>query len=343
MIDTIKIYTAIDKKTYDKLKLKCNIKTSYNIEKRLSYYEIITDKLEGSFDSNISVTVDDGHKYGFLYNNVIVIEGSFHKFVKGQNAFDGFYNLQFIVCNLISIAEKKFDVKLPKLKHWFLNRADVSKCYDLKTQDKVCGYINNFRLLNYPRRNLKFYENECVYITGFTSTLKIYNKLLEFRNHDRQKVKNFFDVTDFENKIYGFVRFECEIKKRKLKKIYNKDKFIRVDNVLYSDLEKIWVDEFMKILKFDFSGLSTVRKKDEVMRRLFTIYKQRKATVLYSFYLNLLLDGYKKVKGCTAESTFYRNIKELKSCGVDFSQSANLVYEYDENVEFNPFESIEVV
>lgn len=345
MIDTIKIYTAIDEKIYNKIRLKSDIKTSYNVEKQQCYYNIVSGPLEGSFDTNLHYNIDDGSKYGFRFSRTLVIEGSFHKYIKGQNSYDGFYNLQNIVLNIINIFNNKFGISLPGLNHWFINRVDITKCFDVVSQSNVFKYINSFRYLNYPRRNLKFYENECVYITGQTTTLKIYNKLLEFINHDKKKVKNFlnFDINSYQERIFGFVRFECEIKKRKLKDIYNNKKFIRVNSVFYSELEKVWCDEFMKLLKFDYSGLKQVREKDEVMRRLFSIYKPSKANVLYSFYLNILIDGYQKVKKFTSNSTFYRNIKELKSCGVDISQSANLVYDYDEKINFNPFECLEVI
>ncbi len=344
MIDTIKIITHIDEETYLTIKSKSIIKTSFNIDKQEIYYEIVNDSLKGSFDSSLSVRVDDGDKYRFK-GYVLEVEGSYHKIVKGHNAYDGFYNIQSIVLGLIKFTENGYNIKLPKLKHWFLQRIDITKNYDLQNQISVTGYINNFRLLNYPRRNLKFYENECVYITGQTTTLKIYNKLLEFIKNDRKKLKNFnnFDCVNFENKIFGYIRFELEIKKKKLRSIFNDKKFIRVDSLKYEEFEKIWCEEFMKILKFDNTNLKKVREKNEVRERLYSMYKSTKASVLYSFYLNILVDGYKTILANTPESTFYRKIKELKNAGIDFSQTAVLVYEYNELLDFNPFLSKEVV
>ena len=36
---------------------------------------------------------------------------------------------------LKEIIESSYDVKLPDLKHWFVNRIDVTLCFDLKTQE----------------------------------------------------------------------------------------------------------------------------------------------------------------------------------------------------------------
>ena len=48
--------------------------------------------------------------------------------------------------------------------------------------------------------------------------------------------------------IKGFIRFECEIKKKKLKYFFEKD-YIRIDSIKYSDLKSIWNSEFEKFFK----------------------------------------------------------------------------------------------
>lgn len=164
MIDTVKILTQIDEKTYNIIKFHSNIKASYNVSKDIVYYEVVSDSLKGSFDSSLSVRVDTGQMYGFN-NFVLIIEGSYHKIIKGHNSYDGFYNIQEITLGLKKLVENAYNIKLPNLKHWFLQRLDITKVFDLQNQDNVCNYINNFRLLNYPRRNLKFYENESVYVS----------------------------------------------------------------------------------------------------------------------------------------------------------------------------------
>ena len=91
--------------------------------------------------------------------------GSYHKICKGHNAYDGYYNIQSITLNLKKLVENAYDVILPELKHWFLQRIDVTRVYDLNENKNVQQYINCFRTLTYPRRNLKFYEDESVYVS----------------------------------------------------------------------------------------------------------------------------------------------------------------------------------
>mgnify|MGYP004656281743 CR=1 FL=1 len=342
MIDTIKIYTMINKSTYDKIYNNSILKTSYNKKDGQIYYEIVNDKLDGSYSSSLSVRVGSGVKYKFINMYYIEIEGSFHKIMLGYNSHNGFYNLVEIVQYLIGAVEYAYNIKLPKLKNWFLQRIDIAICFDLLSNKKVCKYINNLSLCTYPRRNIKHYQDESIYCTGTSTTLKIYNKLLEFKKHDMKKLFNTnFNIDNYLKEIDGFIRFECEIKKKKLQDIYNK-KYIRVRNVDYKDLRKVWSDEFMKILNMFESDLTIVKNKEDIKRRLFTCYSKVKANNLYNFYSAIMLDGIREIKKNTSKTAFYRNMQLLKSVNIDLSQKYKLTIDND-IVDFNPFEWKEVV
>ncbi len=251
---------------------------------------------------------------------------------------------------LIEITEEKYKIKLPNIKHWFIQRIDIAICYDLEENKNVRSYINSLSLCNYPRRNLKFYQDESIYLTGTTTTLKIYNKVLEFKKHDLKKLINEkFCIDNYLINIDGLIRFECEIKKKKLHTYYNK-KYIRILSTKYEDFKQIWSEEFMKLLKIFDSDLMKVNSKKEVQRRLKTIYPNKesdeimskKASILYNFYLSIMVDGLRNVRERTTKSTFYRNIKELKNANIDFSQ--NMDIDFNEKIfKFNPFQYEEVV
>ena len=344
MIDTVKIYAEIDEEIYNKIHSKSIIKTSYDNETGELFYNITTDKLEGSYDNRLSVRVDSGVKYGFVNKGYCIeIEGSLHKFVEGQNSFNGFYDIDYVCKTMIDIAVKHYSVVLPAYENWFLQRCYIALCFDLENQDNVTNYINSLNTCKYPLRKPKFFYNESLYLSGSTTTLKIYNKLLEFKKHDMTKlVKNNFNVFEFVDKIKGFLRFECEIKKKALVKIY-KDKNIKFVNVKYEDLKKIWSDEFMKVIKMIKNDLEIVRGRDAVFERLNKLYKPCKASRLYSFYCSLILEGQDVVFKKYSNSSYYRNIADLKYAKVEFSQ--NLKYlEFEKDMfYFNPFEWKEVI
>ena len=133
MIDTIKIYTEIDKKTYDIIKSMSIVKSSIDNNTNQHQYEIINDHLKGSYDSSLSVRVSSGAKYHFTkLGYCIEIEGSYHKIVKGYNSHNGYYDLQFISENLIKLVELSYNIKLPILDYWYLKRCDFAICFDLK-------------------------------------------------------------------------------------------------------------------------------------------------------------------------------------------------------------------
>lgn len=270
------------------------------------------------------------------------VEGSYHKIKKGYNSHNGYCNLSFICNELIKLVEDYYCVNLPSLKHWFLQRIDISICYNLDNQHNVTTYINNLNTCNYPRRNLKHYEGESLYLTGSTTTLKIYNKLKEFKKHDMKKLKNTnFDINKYLLEIQGFIRFECEIKKPMLKKLFYHD-YIRIDKVRYEDLKEVWKKEFQKFFKLIENDFSIIRGKEEVNKRLNSLYSPIRAKNLYNFYLLILVEGLQSIKRRTNKSTFYDNIADLKNANIDFTQKFDINM-IDNRVAFNPFESKEIL
>ena len=339
MIDTIKIYCEIPFKIYSKIYNKSIVKSSINKATGELIYEVVNDHLEGSYSSSLSMRVGNGAKYQFsdLFY-YIEIEGSYHKIIKGYNSHNGFYDLEFICKELIEMAENAYEINLPILQNWYLQRCDIAICYDLGNQKNVKDYINSLSRCSYPRRKLKFFYDESVYISGTMTTLKIYNKYLEFRKNDLKKFHSTnFDIMRYLEEIQGFVRFECEVKKKMLVKLYNK-KHIRIIDIKYEDLRKIWSDEFMKMLNLIEKDLEIVRGMENVKERLLDVYKKGKAMRLYNFYCAVQLEGLQNVKRSFLHSTYYQNIKDLKQARVDFSQ----MYKIEETFYFNPFESQEV-
>ena len=342
MIDTIKIYTEIDKITYTSIYNKSIIKTSYNKLDGEVYYEIVNDHLLGSYDSRLSVRIGCGSKYQFTnLGYYIEIEGSYHKIIKGYNSHNGFCDLEFISKSLINMVQCHYNIKLPNFGLWYLQRCDIAICYDLKNQFNVISYINSLSRCNYPRRNIKFFYDESLYLSGSTTTLKIYNKLLEFRKHDMKKfVNTSFDLENYINTINGFVRFECEIKKKKLVSLFDNAKHIKICDVNYDILKNVWSEEFMKLLKYIESDLHIVRGREDVKKRLNTLYNKSKASRLYNFYCAIQLNGLIDTKNSMSKSSYYRNIKELEISKIDFSQTYKIV---ETNMYyFNPFEEKEV-
>ena len=344
MIDSIKIYCGISKEIANCIDDKSIEKNAINKETGEILYKISNSHIEGSYSSSLSVRPDASSKYRLAdFDSVCVIEGSLHKFLNGYNSHNGFYDLQEVCQKLIFIAENRYNVKLPHIENWYLQRCDIAICYDLHNQNNVMQYINNLGSCNYARRKSRYYANESLYFSGTTSTLKIYNKLLEFRKHDIKKFTDTdFDIFSYLNKIRGYIRFECEIKKKMLQKYFGDKKHINVIDVNYSDLKRIWSDEFMKLLKFVKNDLEIVRDREEVLIRLQDNFTNAKAINLYNFYILCSTEGLDNVKKKICRSSYFQRLADLKKLNIDVSQKYELT---DRNniIDFNPFLYEEVV
>ncbi len=344
MIDTVKIYTSISKEVYNIIYNQSIIKSSINKKDGELLYEIVNDHLEGSYSSKLSVRVGCAVKYHLIDDDYYIeLEGSYHKIWKGFNSHDGIYNLQYIVKNFIHLTENAYNIKLPEIGKWYLQRIDIAKCFDIDKQQNVCEYINSLSLCKYSRRKLKFFANESLYVSGTTTTLKIYNKLLEFQKHDQNKFKDTdFKLYDYIEHIKGFIRFECEIKKKKLQSLLNiEKKHISVLELKYDDFEKVWSDEFMKLLGMLEKDLKFVRGKEDVKKRLLTLYDKSQGMRLFNFYCSIQLNGIDFVKKDMTKPTYYRYLKDLKNARVDYSQTYDI--KEVQYFWFNPFEFEEVI
>ncbi|MBR5227683.1 MAG: hypothetical protein IKV94_03505 [Clostridia bacterium] len=270
------------------------------------------------------------------------MNGSYHKLCYGYNSHNGFYDIENVCQGMIDLFSNAYNLELPSFENWYVHRIDISFVYDLENQENVSNYINNCRYLVYPRRKTQYFLNECVYFAGSRSTLKIYNKFLEFKKHDYKKLNKFdnFDIDNYCEQIKGFVRFECELRKKKLYEILGEDK----NKVLDIDIEKLnnyVVGDFMKLFKVNDNNICIVRSQNDVKNLLYSRYKDCKARRLFGFYLCCINDGINNVKEQFSSSSFYRNILELKECGIDFTQQAFIVEEKIETnvkfVDFMPF------
>ena len=338
MIDTVKIYSAISSDVAKKIESFSLVKSCYDNYNNVYNYKITNDSLKGSYDNSLSVRICAGSLFKLSSSYCIIVEGSLHKLTRCQNAYNGYYDFEYVCQTLIDIVSKYYDVDLSN-NSWYVQRVDIALCFDLHSNSNVCKYINNMSLSSYNRRKSKFYTDECLYFSGTTTTLKIYNKLLEFRKHDVKNYMKFFNVFEFENKIKGFIRFECEIKIKKLKILYNKNRVL-VTDVSYNDLLSIWRSEFMVVYKFCDNNLKKVEKREDVHKLLFSTFKASKALRLYNFYCGILLNGYYDTKIYTPRNIFYRNILELKKLNINFSKKIEADEHY-EPVRFNPFVFLE--
>ena len=354
MIDTVKFSCVVSDETKRKIQASGQVRNKYDLETGEIFYNIVQNSVEGSYSSSINVSFGEiGYNTYKLY-----IEGSLHKVLMGQNAYNGFYNLQQICKIMRELVVSAYNVELPKAEEFYVERIDIAKCFDLETQENIYEYLYMISFLSYPRRKVLYIEKESVYVPGRTCTLKIYNKLLEFRKHDKNDLQklnmerndyehdfnvDYFDILSFEYKVQGFLRFELEIHKRMLVDLFGKND-IFMNEIDYSFLEKIWKGEFMKLFSMKKEKYITDRLKVKDM--LINEYGKTTGNTLYDFYIRLTTEGESYLKHCSSKSSFYRKRKMLQDVGIDFSK--RYIITEEDNVSsivltFNPFENLREV
>ena len=98
----------------------------------------------------------------------------------------------------------------------------------------------------------------------------------------------------------------------------------------------------MKLLKLFENDIKKVRRKEDVEKRLKTLYKENLANRLYDFYMSIMCDGLKNVKIRTKKTTYYRNLQYLKEANIDLTQKFNIDFQ-EQIIDFDPFTMKEVV
>jgi len=322
MIDTIEIMSP---ELTDELLLKIRSKSlelqKLDVESGEVYYRLTTRELIGSYDSKLSVRIIQGNK--------IKIGGSVHKFILGHNCFGGPENLKECCKYLINVVQDELDIIFPCWEDWELMRVDIAYCFDMGGQVEVEELINSLRGCTFPRKKPLNYGVNGMYFPGAATTIKIYYKGAEFKKHDLARLMKFknIDVYAIKNIADRLVRFECEIRKRKMKydKIDNRLKYINIDY-----FKKVYRDEVLKIYKEGESDMEVVKSVVEVRERLKYVYKTRKANNLFNYWSRIQIEGANTVKNNVSRMTWYRITNELADAGV--SLKGNLVIKtYEEN------------
>lgn len=322
MIDTVEIMSPeIDEIILSKIRIKSLELQKLDNESGEVFYRLTTRDLIGSYDSKLSVRILQGNK--------IKIGGSIHKFIMGHNCFGGPENIKECCKYLINIVQKELDVKLPIWEEWELMRVDIAYCFDMGGQYEVEELINSLRGCTFPRKKPLNFGVNGMYFPGAATTFKIYYKGAEFKKHDLARLMKFsnIDVYTIKSIADRLVRFECEIRKRKMKydKIDNRIKYLNDDY-----FKKVYRDEILKIYKEGESDMEVVKNVVEVRERLKYVYKLRKANNLFNYWTRIQIEGVNTVKNNVSRMTWYRINNELAAAGV--SLKGNLIIKtYEEN------------
>lgn len=318
-----------------------------DIENDRIIYQLTTRQLEGSWDSKVSIRVtneryeqdDKGHVRLTKTGWYVIIEASIHKLVYGHNVYCGWDDFQKAAAFLISMVESGLDVKLPKPEHWEVRRIDVSENYYLPSPDAVTEWFRMMNLKKYPRRKMAKYGECGLYANGTTTTWKAYHKGPDFKKHDYKRVKwhRGKETADRIHKLaMNIIRFEIEIKKKKLQDDYKK-KIVKVKDINNDYLKKLYDSENQKIIR-EGEDMRIARTTIEVQNRLKAKYNDSWARILLGTWLKFSAFGEEESKREMPRATFYRHRKMLKDLGISWT-GTDISIEYMQScpIDFQPY------
>ena len=349
MYDTVVIKSPeIDQETVQKIMTFCRLYEGVDIFTGELLYRFTSGELEGSYDYRIRLKVDNTEwvkedspvpKRVETYWHVVV-ECSLHKLLMNHNCYGGPDDIHKSIAYLVKFLEEIMYVKLPDYQDWEVKRIDVAKIYHFKDKNICRKIVGNLRNSYYTRRKPRIYDTSVMF-SGSTTSVKLYWKGPEFEKHDYKRVKKYImrevdrswnkDNSDllqhklamlqkhFDQvleKAYRIIRYECEIKTRKLKEAFESDTVL-VKSLSDEKLNEIADNELYKLMKEE-DNMDIVRRSDLVLERLHQLYGTSQANALYSTWIKLVQFGESQAKETMSRATYYRHKKLLVEAGVSW-------------------------
>jgi II/X family phage/plasmid replication protein len=301
-------------------------------------YEFVSGSLPGSWASSIAVNVrrDDWvsvRRPGQKRPDVVKVpcephlrvEGSVHKALLGHNLEGGPLEPLPAARWFLDDIGRRVGIELPPADSWCFDRVDWCEVFNLGSYEPVEAYLSAMSFARYPRRKVLRYSSECVLFPGTTTAFKAYHKGPEFSKHSYRKLANSAEfalssVEKLQHQANCLLRFECSIKAKKLMADFSGQRPC-INQVSREYLEQVHDRESARVLREGKGDMETVRKTADVKARLFEVYGERLANVLYGTWLQLAAIGEDEVKRGMRRSTFYEQRKFLQDAGIAWTGS----------------------
>ena len=341
MIDTMGFIIPVKKEIYHSLipkslmtqRIDCvggNVEFEYyNFELSHSWNYTVRWKLEDKkfcYDPGLQKTIlQSGYPH-------LRLEFSAPKIMLGNN-------IQTIDENLADIAaqtvkkkfEKTFDVVLPLVKNWYLNRLDVCANYEVPSPEVVKEIIQYMQRLNYPRKVEDIHKDESIYCASRYSTLKIYAKGPEFKAHDKKRFKNEIEAQALYKAASNIIRAEAELK---LRLRYIATQYID----MFDTRDKIKIPTWNGYLKYSLM-MELLDCKKELERMLINLmisketkamkardvydalsknFSPAQADVFMGMYSMILTQGLKPARKIYSHDKMARALRAYRSLGISF-------------------------
>ncbi|HBY20850.1 MAG: hypothetical protein A2Y24_06445 [Clostridiales bacterium GWE2_32_10] len=321
MIDTIKLKSnSLSDKDFELVCQKGFMNQGLDLDSGELKYSIINKSLEGSYDSSLSVKVNN-------YDRTLYVEGSPHKLILGHNCFGGSNDFLGYCLFFKFLVENHYNIKLDNIINWEVFRVDYTRAFDLNNKENMIDYFIGMNKLNFSRRRTHRYGVHGLNVPGSTTTIKFYDKGKEFIKYDKTKLKNHLSTEDLlaiQEKANTLLRIEIEIKRKKLQYDLGK-KSIYVGDITLEYLQNVWKTEVERLLKESENTLQKANTLNSAKDKIFKSFSKAKANKLFGFWLQLHNFGDDYVRDNMNKSSFYRDRLELKNIGVSWTNTDSIM------------------
>lgn len=246
----------------------------------------------------------------------IYIEGSVHKALLGHNIYGGPDDFVSTCYWLLDRVGGILGVDLLGVGDWLVRRVDVAEVFNLGSFEACQEYFRGLNAAEYPRRAVTRFGVSGIYAPGYSTTVKIYHKGVEFGKHDRGRLSKLLsakELTALQDQANILVRCEVEIKAKKF--MYDFGRLLKISEVDQTYLERVYDNDVCKLLKVGEDTVKVVRQAISVERRLYSMYSSRQAGLLLGMWYRLAAMGESVVKAQVPLRTYYRHRRMLKESG----------------------------
>lgn len=154
----------------------------------------------------------------------LTLEFSVPKYWYGHN-IHLLYDFVAALCHLKQGLEKQFKLKtralLPDVMTWQVFRVDVCYTWRFPTQQACHQYLESLKRLRFPQKKPIIYPTSIMF-AGVSYSLKFYEKLPEFKQHDRKEMlkakTDLAWINHCEDLADGVLRTEATLRRKYLKR-----------------------------------------------------------------------------------------------------------------------------
>jgi hypothetical protein len=298
MIDTIRTKTILDSEKREKIASKSKEKVEIQHPKNTQEMEDMD--LDGPC-ADLEIGDSDEWDNRYLYNEISVffknchiktqiirgnlfLEFSAPKVIYGSNIYMLYPNkIEEVLETVRDIVENHYEVRLPGIEEWILQRLDICYAWRLPTEEDTKHLLATLASYEFPRKKKTIISDESLTYWGTTCKVKFYRKQPEYKAHSFGRPKKYtYAYSNAKNMLEackGILRFEVTMYKKQLQQIF-KDKDVNYSVINYAKIESLLVRFLSQLVKTDNFKLIDIR---EVYSKLETAYDKKKAVNLLQF------------------------------------------------------------